>query len=312
MASQAQPKKGVAYTIYAVMLDSNGDIVSSPTIAAGDIKVQKDGAALANVATTPTPANGLVPIVLSATEMNADNIVVKAVDAAGDEWIDQAWVINTTTYNNNDIYPSLSGIGTTSSNAAVAAVTAQFYLQDWITNGVPLGNNTITAAKIAASAIGASELADDAIAKIAAGITYSVAAIAPDGALTGDRITIRAYDSFTVPLVVGSVSDRSELYFTVKSAETVADAAAAIHISEGTGLEYIAGGVAGTAANGDISVSDAATGAMTVTLDEVETAKLTAGTTYIYGVKKITSGGDAITLIEGPCTVKTAVVREVT
>ena len=71
MASTQPAVRGAAYTIFAYFLDADGAILSTPTIASGDIKVQKDGAAAANLATTPTVANGIVPIVLSTTEMTA-------------------------------------------------------------------------------------------------------------------------------------------------------------------------------------------------------------------------------------------------
>lgn len=278
---QVPPRYNKEFTIYAYFMDSSGTILSNPTIAAGDIKVQKNGGAAANLATTPTVANGLVPIVLSATEMQAFIVNVIAHDAAGDEWIDQGWTISIAGQTNwQELETSMASIEGSVDNIA-SRVTS---------TGVVVGEASIS--------------------QIAAGINYSVVAIAPDGALDGGKITIRAYDSFTVPLVVGSISDRDELYFTVKSAVTAADTAAAIHISEGTGLEYIAGAAALTAANGDIAVSNASTGAVTVTLDEVETAKLTAGN-YVYGVKKITTGGDAVTLMEGVAEVVTAVVREV-
>lgn len=298
MASQFPPVKNAAYTIYAYFMDSDGAILSSPTIAAGDIKVQKDGGAAANLATTPTVANGLVPIVLSAAEMNADAVNVIAQDAAGDEWIDQAWAIKTAGATLDSLVTDVAELET---GLGVLAVAYGNLNTQVATTGVALKNDALSASKIT----------QDAVAKIAAGINYSVVAIAPDGALAGGKITIRAHDSFTVPLVVGSIADYSELYFTVKSATTVADAAATVHISESAGLEYIVGGVATTPANGSILVSSAATGAMTVTLDEVETAKLVAGN-YVYGVKKITASGQANTLMEGACEVVTAVVREVT
>jgi hypothetical protein len=75
-----------------VSLIQTADHVSlqtTPTIAAGDFQVSIDGGALANLATLPTeePAgSGIVKLELSAEEMRGDEIVVRWVDQADDEW----------------------------------------------------------------------------------------------------------------------------------------------------------------------------------------------------------------------------------
>lgn len=71
---------------------------SSATLAAGDVKVSKDGGALANLTTLPavTPAAGkLVKVTLSATETQADNVTVIFSDAAGGEWCDLVYNVQT-------------------------------------------------------------------------------------------------------------------------------------------------------------------------------------------------------------------------
>jgi hypothetical protein len=78
-----------------------GNFKSSPTIAAGDFQVSKDGGAFANLTTLPTvapAASEMVTISLSATEMNADNVVVRCKDqTAPKEWVDLIFTILTTT-----------------------------------------------------------------------------------------------------------------------------------------------------------------------------------------------------------------------
>ncbi len=73
---------------------------SSPTIAAGDFKVDKDGLGLTNLTTIPAvdPAGSvLVKITLSATEMNADVVTIVGVDqTATKEWADFVLSIPTT------------------------------------------------------------------------------------------------------------------------------------------------------------------------------------------------------------------------
>jgi hypothetical protein len=77
-----------------------GRFKSSPTIAAGDFKVDKDGGGLTNLATLPTvdPASTvLVKISLSATEMTADVVTLVCVDqTATPEWCDLTICILTT------------------------------------------------------------------------------------------------------------------------------------------------------------------------------------------------------------------------
>lgn len=96
------PVKGEEFKIRVALRDA-ADALSfkaSPTIAAGDFKVDKDGAGLADLATLPTvsPAGGvLVLIELSATEMTADVVSIVGIDQTGPkEWADIVVSIPTT------------------------------------------------------------------------------------------------------------------------------------------------------------------------------------------------------------------------
>jgi hypothetical protein len=77
-----------------------GTFKSSPTIAAGDFQVSKNGGAFANLTTLPSvaPASSeMVQISLSATEMNTDNVVVRCKDqTTPKEWADFIFNIVTT------------------------------------------------------------------------------------------------------------------------------------------------------------------------------------------------------------------------
>ena len=94
-------KYNVAATIDGVPLVKRGsiDFKANPTLAAGDVKISKDGGAFANLTTLPavTPASGeFVEIALSATEMQAARIAIKFIDqTAPKEWEDQAVLIET-------------------------------------------------------------------------------------------------------------------------------------------------------------------------------------------------------------------------
>lgn len=91
--------RGVAYTLAGSLVDrATGQFRTTPTLAAGDVKVSKDFGAYANITTLPTvaPAGGsTLQISLSAAEMTADVVLVKFQDQAGAEWNDVLFVINT-------------------------------------------------------------------------------------------------------------------------------------------------------------------------------------------------------------------------
>lgn len=97
------PVKNEDFVIRISLADmaTSGSFKSSPTIAAGDFKVDKDGAGLNNLTTLPTvdpTSTVLVKIPLSATEMNADVVSVVCIDqTTPKEWADFVLSIPTTT-----------------------------------------------------------------------------------------------------------------------------------------------------------------------------------------------------------------------
>ena len=98
----SQPKKNHAYTFTIALVDqaARPSFKSSPTLAAGDFKVDIDGGGVNNLATTPTASGYIVTIALSAGEMNGDVITVIGHDVAGAEWDDVFFSIPTTVYLN--------------------------------------------------------------------------------------------------------------------------------------------------------------------------------------------------------------------
>lgn len=96
------PKKNEDFTIYLALEDfaNPGNFKVNPTIASGDFQVSKDGGSFANVTTLPSvsPASSqMVNVSLSSTEMNADSIVIRAVDQTSPkEWADFILSIPTT------------------------------------------------------------------------------------------------------------------------------------------------------------------------------------------------------------------------
>ena len=97
------PVKNEDFVIRIALEDmaNPGRFKSSPTIAAGDFKVDKDGAGLVNLGTLPSvdpAASKLVKITLSSTEMNADVVTLVCSDQTDPpEWADHVISIPTTT-----------------------------------------------------------------------------------------------------------------------------------------------------------------------------------------------------------------------
>lgn len=96
------PVKGEDFKIRISLEDmaNPGSLKSSPTIASGDFKVDKDGGGLNNLATLPSvdpSGTVLVLIALSATEMTADVVTVVCIDQTNPkEWADFVFSIPTT------------------------------------------------------------------------------------------------------------------------------------------------------------------------------------------------------------------------
>jgi predicted pyridoxine 5'-phosphate oxidase superfamily flavin-nucleotide-binding protein len=92
MATYVPAKRATELIFYmGLVSQSTGQFQANPTLAAGDVKVSKDGGALANLSTLPavTPAGSkMVKVTLSGAEMTADNVTVVFSDAAGAEWDD--------------------------------------------------------------------------------------------------------------------------------------------------------------------------------------------------------------------------------
>lgn len=73
---------------------------AGPTLAAGDVKVKKDTGTFTNLGTLPavdTAGERVVKVTLTATEMNADNVIIQFVDQTDPpEWADFVISIPTT------------------------------------------------------------------------------------------------------------------------------------------------------------------------------------------------------------------------
>lgn len=89
---------GVQTTIYFPLIDNGAtDFESTPvSFAAGDVQIMKDGGAFANATNSVAhEGNGIYSLVLTATEMQAAQVVVTLIDSATKTWEDQAITITT-------------------------------------------------------------------------------------------------------------------------------------------------------------------------------------------------------------------------
>ena len=143
--------------------------------------------------------------------------------------------------------------------------------------------------------------------------TLTQAAASVTAAVSGSDLTIHRGDTFVAALTdIGDISDRTKLWFTVKSSTGDADSEALVQIEETAGLLYINGAAAATAANGSISVSDENDGDLTITLDEAETYKLSPSGSLSYDIQILTSAGVVTTKTSGEATVTADVTRVIT
>jgi hypothetical protein len=96
------PVKGEEFKVRIALsiADGSGAFKANPTIAAGDFKVDLDGAGLTNLLTTPVvnPSGTVLALVsLAAAEMNADVVTIVGIDqTAPKEWLDFVLSIPTT------------------------------------------------------------------------------------------------------------------------------------------------------------------------------------------------------------------------
>lgn len=126
-------KYGTAWDLhgYPLVDRATGQYKSSPTLASGDFKIEKDGGAAANLATLPsvTPAAGVsIKIPFSAAEMQAKQITLRMQDAAGAEWNDDCIHIFTvgdpSAAMQFDTFAATVGVSAASKSSIVADVWA--------------------------------------------------------------------------------------------------------------------------------------------------------------------------------------------
>lgn len=115
MADRSTPIKNQAWG-FSISLGSQANTKLSqenPTLAAGDVTVQTDDGAIANIASLPTSAasSTRVKVALSPAEMNGDEVWVRFHDVSGAQWCDkEIWISPTAAAPNTVTPPSAAAI----------------------------------------------------------------------------------------------------------------------------------------------------------------------------------------------------------
>lgn len=199
MAEYVPAKINTAFIFYASLVSQANTKINqvNPTIAAGDFKVSIDGGALANLATLPavTPAGStMVKFSLSAGEMNGDNITVVCLDAAGAEWCDVTFTLQTVARQMADLcFPTTSGRSLDVTATGGAGI-------DWSNVEAPtttlnLSGTTIkTATDVATATTAIQADTDDIQARLPAALTAG-------GNMKADALAWNALATVELPLV---------------------------------------------------------------------------------------------------------------
>lgn len=130
----------------------------------------------------------------------------------------------------------------------------------------------------------------DDIDAIVAGVTAAGPGLY--NVIRNDELTLRIGDEFEQAITgLGNIASRDDLVFTLKAAESDADTAAKIYLSENNGLTRLNGAAYATTANGTITVDDEVNGDITIRISSAATASLTKAT-RVDAVKVLQSGGN--------------------
>jgi hypothetical protein len=160
-----------------------------------------------------------------------------------------------------------------------------------------------TIATIATAAVVAGDQADtslnsdvDADVWAYSSRTLTQAAASVAAAVAGSTITCQRGDTLVAALTgLGDLSDRVKLWGTVKSDPSLADTAATLMTEETAGLTRLNGAAYTTITDGDITVTDEVTGALTWTIKPAVTKDLAPGQ-YTYDLQKLSAAGVVTTV----------------
>ena len=277
-------KKNAAFTVTFPIYDNDGDLVSSA--AALDSEVDKDAGGFIDATNEATEvgASGIYKLLLTSAEANAD-IVTTITKTTTTDAKTAVNVMYTATRQLVDLaFPTTSGrsidvtatgeVGLDLDNTSGALGTTN-YDAFFLTAGL-LATDAITAAKIAADAIGASELANGAID----------AATFAAGAIDATAIANAAIDAAT--FAAGAIDASAIASFAITAAKIGTDAITSDKIAAN--------------AIGASEIADGAIDAGAIAADAITSAKIAD-----FAILAINLGTDAITADK----VATSAVQEI-
>jgi hypothetical protein len=129
-------------------------------------------------------------------------------------------------------------------------------------------------------------------------LTTAIAAVTPPPLITGNTVTVPRGDTWSLPFTgLGVLTGHAKLWFTVKAHLADPDSAAVVQIEETGGLLRL-NGAAASSGNGSLLVTDAITGALTVTVAAPATATVLPRGDYHYDLQAL-SGTIVRTLTGG-------------
>ena len=207
MASSEPPVRGAAFAFEISLFLDN------PTLAAGDVKVIKDGVLDGNIDTLPTVVAGLtrvLTVALSAAEMTADRVTVLFHDAAGSEWQDAVVTIYTAAQTQDAMAAEIAKVPKSDSNVtwnstALASINTEV---DTALNTVIPGSPTANSVNALVVAIAETSGAGDVSA-----ISHTITVQDGGGALSGVLVQIST-DSGKVNVIrSGSTNDLGQVTF---------------------------------------------------------------------------------------------------
>lgn len=187
-------KAGEAFAFRISLFDSDGALVASPTLAAGDVVVVRADNTVANIASLPavtSAGSGVLNVSLSVAEMAGSagqRVTVLFEDQAGDEWMPVAVDVELTTLDIDDVA------------TAVALATVDGIVDDILEDtGTTLPATLATAAALATvdgnvDAILADTGTDGVVVAAASKTGYSLSAAGVDAILdevVEDTYTLR-------------------------------------------------------------------------------------------------------------------------
>lgn len=141
--------------------------------------------------------------------------------------------------------------------------------------------------------------------------TLTMSATALAAAVSGSAISIYRGDTLTASITgLGNISTRTKLWFTLKNGKDKQDAEALAQIEETLGLKVVNGAVYATTTDGSIVVTDAVSGALTITIKPAVT-KYLMGSKLYYDIQMLTAAGVVTTLSSGSASVLEDVTRAV-